>query len=135
MPESEYEQELLEALDKLVEEKTFSLDAIKKIDDVRSKADLLSSELTVLRGELEKWVETHQERESVLVEREGKITGLEKATAVSQAESALAIKMFETIFKPVTLRREIQRLVARPSDDGYSSTQMPESEDVVETEE
>lgn len=96
--------ELLEFVNKLVEDKTFNLDAVGRIAELREKVIALEKQLTfkendniklkreiaVLNGKgesLEQQLKNWEDREEKLKVREAAATELEKVTAVANAKA------------------------------------------------
>jgi len=100
--------DLTTLIEKLVEEKTFSLDAVAAIQTIRQKAvDLekqLSQALTsadAYKDKLDAITFEHSRliaRENSVIEREKKMVELEKAVAVSDAVRAAQKDMFDRMF-------------------------------------
>lgn len=147
------ELDIIEIIDKLIQEKTFSLDALKAIEELKEKAEDLGSTLTraqdacnqydndltkseshlaKARQDIEHW----QKRESELKEREAKVFDHEKAKAVAEARAEVFDHCFKTVFANVTIRRNVSRSVAAPyNDTGMAPTTVNEFDDETTTEE
>jgi peptidoglycan hydrolase CwlO-like protein len=119
-------KELTAAIEKLVQEKTFSLDGVKAIEGIRAKAERLETQLdeahenirskdktiadfradesarTVRDGKL-------NERETALAKREQNQTALELKAAVADAQSNTYREMFGTLFRNTTIREHVER--------------------------
>lgn len=148
------ERSLIQQINKLVEEKTFTADALKGIDELRDKAKALETQLasaqTTIRektnnyNSLERKFETlHQNHEALLakeqslLEREKKITDLEKSEAVAVAVAAAQKEMFNTVFRNIETRQRIfsntQRYESYSGGGHWSSK--PETSDVTTSQE
>jgi|ETNvirnome_2_300_1030623.scaffolds.fasta_scaffold09877_3 uncharacterized protein HemX len=106
---------VMEAIDALVEEKTFTGAALEGIVAVRKKAEeqeriivelehraeLRKSDISRLEEQAKKddaHIRHYQEREALVENREAKMAELEKSTAVAEARFHVASDMFRTIF-------------------------------------
>lgn len=117
--------ELTKLIDNLVEQKTFGLDALGPIKDLRDKAATQESQLRAsqrevqqnqndlrardvqianLRAEVKDWTQRTAELEN----RERKVFDLEKASAVAMASSAVWSDAFHSIFKNTIVREGVQ---------------------------
>lgn len=141
--------ELTKLIDQMVHEKTFSMEGVEAVKALRDQAvaledqvenllqdhendkrDLDGFKAKVLR--LEKEGSDLRSRESAVIEREKKMTELEKATAVANAKADTFKECVGLVFRNATLRREMfgQQPVADNS--GFTTSQ-PKSETVIET--
>jgi predicted nucleic acid-binding Zn-ribbon protein len=107
--------EVMQALQKLLEQRTFSVEAAEgiaklreensslkaRIESANSRAETNSNEASRLRSELEA---TKNELKA-LREREGKIIEHEKAVAVANAKVEMAREMSGLIFRNTEIRR------------------------------
>jgi len=138
---------VLLAIDKAVEEKTFSLDALKAIQAIKEQAEKLGKDLKYAQSNLErskidterersakdraeKTVQEWEKRESDLKARETKVTELEKQAAVAMAVSAAQLNMFGMVFANRTLRENIMETASKPvpnNTPGMYPTMMSES--------
>lgn len=129
--------ELTKLIDTLVEQKTFGLDALGPIKDLRDKAarqetalnnannsileyrrDMAAkdAEISRLQSDINDWSQRQAEMEN----RERKVFDLEKASAVAVAKSEVWGDAFHSIFKNTIVRETINRDV--PLVRGYSSS-------------
>lgn len=120
--------DLTRMIDALVEQKTFSLDAVGSIKDLRDRAVGLETDLTEATGkiklasaenqrlngiistrdeDLNKW----RARETALMAREAKMTDLEKQVAVEMAKSGAIHSCFDKIFANRMVRESVTRSV------------------------
>lgn len=147
------ELDIIEIVDKLIQEKTFSLDALSAIEELKEKAaelgnslseaqdacnqydsDLTKSESHLASASLD--IEHWEKRESELKEREANVFLNERAKAVAQARAEVFDHCFKTVFANVTIRRNISRQVAVPySDSGMAPAMTSEYDDETTTEE
>lgn len=118
--------DLTKLIDTLVQQKTFSLDAVGSIKELRDKAADLETKLKKAEeygkrrdmelqqnaatiGARDLQVKRWETREKELSEREAKVTDLEKSTAVAQAESHVMRDVFHTIFRNTIVRETTNR--------------------------
>jgi len=123
-------EDLLNSIDTLVQEKTFNLDALDAIKDLKTKAELLGSELDLMKksrdaslAREEHCVKTIEglraelnilrAREITLEAREKQASVLETQAAVAQAESRVWEKATRIVFAPNTVRENISRSLYR----------------------
>lgn len=127
--------ELTKAIDKLVEQKTFSLDAVGAIKDLRDKASscetrLKSAEERIAAREMElrqrdstivardaeikKWAD----REAAIVAREAKMAELEQRAAVEWAKAQVWDSCFARLFGNRVVRETVTSSV--PIEQSYS---------------
>lgn len=145
--------ELTRVIDDLVQKKTFSLDALDAVKDLKARAESMEktlqsreSEIRDIRAKneehiatinnLKSQVEQHKLREANLLERE---KAADKAIYEAEKHKAVADAIREsmqTVFRPAAVRTEIHRSVAVPAG-GMNSypTTMPETETTVVTQE
>lgn len=118
--------ELTKVIDKLVEQKTFGLDALGAIKDLRDKAAKQEENLKDAKREIDERrgaeirasnevkrltfvVNDWTQRQAELENRERKVFDLEKASAVAVAESKVWDRAFSSIFKNTIVREQINR--------------------------
>lgn len=118
--------ELTTLIDKLVTEKTFSVDGVKAIEQLRQKAaaqedkiglleiaakelkrtyDMIEADRQRLRGKEDTFIK----REAELVAREAKVAEHEKTAAVAVAKADAFMFALTTVFKPNTVRETIMK--------------------------
>lgn len=117
--------ELTDLVDRLVQERTFSLEAAGPIKDLRDKADALQKQVNSLRRELEEKkyeanrleakisgqkaeIEAWGKREADLRTREGRAADLEKALAVAEAKHQTVDLCFSRLFANRVVREHVQ---------------------------
>lgn len=122
---------ILALIDKAVEEKTFSLDALIAVQRIKEEATKLEKDLRYARSSIESYkidlgreqakrntaeenVKKWQEREAALVAREAKITELELKTAVAEAESRVYASITDKMFANRILRENVVVSATRP---------------------
>jgi chromosome segregation ATPase len=133
-------------IDQLVTEKTFTMDALQAIQEMKVKAeyleaehtklerqltdskadrDSLSNQLTTAEGLLLGW----KNREQELVKRELKVTEHEKRSAVAEAQASAYKDALKTVFAPNVVRQSVatSRSYTNPngqyiSDGGFDTT-------------
>lgn len=120
--------ELLTAIDRLVEEKTFNLDALEAIKDLRDKAASLEANVELLEAQIEKHKngtsalrKENLDLEAVVSQQNTKIAELEAREktafeAIYKAEMHAAVAdaykdALRTVFKPHSVRETITRSV------------------------
>jgi regulator of replication initiation timing len=121
---------LIQMIEGLVNEKTFSLDAVEAIKKLRDKAELLQTQLADLtkrnlehiennakltreKEELRDQLNTWKNRESELKKREDKMHELDIRTAVAQAKSEAYFDSMKVVFAPNIVRNSIQDFSTR----------------------
>lgn len=114
---------LTAAIDAIINEKTFSLEGLRAIEEVRSKANMLEvalkssletvdslgkevAEANAENAKLKAQVNAAAVREAEITIREAKIAELEKSAAVAQAEAKVFDKCFERVFANRTVREQ-----------------------------
>lgn len=117
---------LTELIDKLITEKTFSLDGVKAIEQMRQKAeaqeariaeqkttvDDLRKENATLRsenGRLSATLDDARKNEAALASREAMVVRHETARAVAEASMAAYKDAMTIVFRPNTVRETAQR--------------------------
>jgi hypothetical protein len=121
---------LVQMIETLVQEKTFSLDALEAIKVLRDKAvklqeeldatkrmlesinaarEVLSTEKTHLLMQLDTWIK----RESDLLARERNMFALEQRTAVAEAKADAFLMSMKITFAPNLVRNSLQDLSTR----------------------
>lgn len=117
---------LTDAIDQLVQEKTFKLDALEAIGKLRSRAAAQEQEINALTAqrteqyrtisELAAKIEENRQKEGALQLREGEVAKrevkaqqLEVEKAVAQAESRAYGTVFSTIFRNTAVREHVVR--------------------------
>ena len=119
---------LQDVLDGIIQDKTFSMEAVDAIkalrDDLQKEKDeraRLLTELQVIElnrdrladdfkevdGELSRW----RSREDDLLKRESKISQLEKAEAVAQAKADAVGLCFDSVFRNTVFREEFNKSI------------------------
>jgi hypothetical protein len=123
------EQELLELIGKLVEEKTFSLEGAKAIASLKSsvqannaklkeyevKVDLYVKDNERCRAQvkaLNDTIEEYKKREEEIKKRENYLSQQDLRMAVAEARSNVMDNVFQTIFKNTIIRENIQKKVS-----------------------
>lgn len=140
-------EDIMKLIDKAVEEKTFSLDALSAIQKIKDQAALLNARVEQLSNDLDRGTKHNadlksvinaqdaeiakwQNREKELIEREKKHIDLEKNCAVAVAVQLAQDKMFERMFANRQFRESViengMRAVANHAPGGYSTT-LPET--------
>lgn len=131
----EAQNPILTAIDKLVEEKTFNLDALSAIQKLREQAVELDrklkyaehskAELKIERDHkntritsLEKELKTWTDRESALRARELTVTELEKSTAVQGAIAQTYATIVDKMFANRVVRENFTESISRPIANG-----------------
>lgn len=128
------EKDLIKMIEKLVEEKTFSLEGAKAIAELKSLADLNESKLkeyetriNTYRREVEEYkakidrstrtIEEYQKREKSIEDREKSMNEYNIRVAVAEARHGVLYDVFNTIFKNTIVREDIQKraVTATPS--------------------
>ncbi len=141
--------ELTQLIDKMVHEKTFSMEGVEAVKALRDKAQDMEAELTRIKagyerekqqvsawerknGAAENRLKAWEAREQALQKRELTMTELEKAAAVARAKEETFRECVGLVFRNSTLRREMfgQQPIA---DNSGFATQQPKSETVTET--
>ena len=140
--------DLTKLIDQIVEDKTFSLEAVKIIEELRATAISLEEEVSQINKtyiaeqatskELRKKndlltarVMKISDREKAVEAREAKITELEKAKAVAQAQASTYQSCMELVFRNTVVRREMLGSVPIIDSSGYH-TQQTSSETTTE---
>lgn len=153
--------DLTNMINKLVEEKTFGLDALPAVQKLRDKATelenanslllkqladsvsertLLTNKLTDTRSTITEWIQRNAELEN----RERKVTELEKNTAVAAAQSSVLSHVLDAMLKNTIIRESITKQVPVSNTSGtgpngsstYTTHEMkPSSETITRTEE
>lgn len=120
------QNQLSNLIDKMVQEKTFSLDALTAIQKLRESALEMERTIALLREDREAQRIVGEElnrklheanlqlaniaiREKSVEEREAKIFALEKSEAVANAKSSTLDSMFDRIFRNTIVRETINR--------------------------
>jgi site-specific recombinase len=130
---TDYEKMFAETVERMVQERTLSLEAVKGLDELRvrmkqaqvtieqleeklaSKGEVVNArnaEITRLKGDierLEKEVTVWETREADIKRREGLVFQHEKQSAVSAAEAGAYKYALETVFRPSIMRETVQR--------------------------
>lgn len=144
--------ELTNLIDKLVNEQTFSLQAVSAIKDLRDRAAQLEKDLessrqaqTAQQEMLNKnggaisaanaKIAEAEKREKDLLAREQKVTELEKKTAVAEAKHEAFMDAFKTVFRNVTIRENAHHSISRGHMHPNGYTQMTNDSDSVTREE
>lgn len=138
MSQEDSKSALEQIIDKMVADKTFSLDAmeaVKKLKDTAAKtasdlevarrelkdskqyAETLSSTLSSVRAELSAWTT----RDASLTKREAEITQLEKTAAVEAARAEAFRWSMSTVFAPNVVRTAVQKFGSAAGPNGISS--------------
>jgi hypothetical protein len=117
--------ELTTLIDKLITERTFSVEGVKAIEALRAKAEAQASELArkddMIRSLREAsakenaeitcqraQIETLGKDLAAIREREGKIVDHEKARAVAEATASTFREAMNIVFRPNTVREAVQ---------------------------
>ena len=144
-------EKLTTLIDEIVHEKTFSLEAVNAVTNLRDTAEALESQVRILtkknktneenakiheirvsklRNEVEDW----KKREADLIVREMKILNLELGTAVSNAKAETYKECVSLIFRNETVRKEMFGSIPVSIDGGYPTVQST-NETITETKE
>lgn len=146
--------EIADLIDKLAQEKTFSLEGVKAIEELRVKSEgqrqrieALEKELTTARAVLHDYeqkdsaaqitIQKLKEREESLKKREADIFKHEKDAAVANAQTVAFKEAMHIMFKPNTIRESVHRSVpiAREYTGGGNYVEQHQShEDIVKEE-
>lgn len=123
-------ENLVQMIETLVQEKTFSLDALEAIKNLRDKAEKLQDELektqrtladtqsrrsaltaenALLTEELNVW----KNRESAILSREKTMYALEQRTAVAEAQANAFLLSMKITFAPNMVRNSLQDFSTR----------------------
>lgn len=121
--------DLTKAIDKLLNEKTFTVEAVRGIEELRKRAERMEQELkgtTDLSAKYEKESEKLRSenavlkaREAALAEREKKMTDLERTAAVEAAKTAVWSECFTKIFANRVVREHVNDSVPLMNQQGY----------------
>lgn len=135
---------LLGLVDKLVEEKTFSVEGVKAIENIRHQAQIdtarikeledrinvyvkKNEELVATETRLNKEVEEWKAKEKAIVDREKLMNRNEVKVAVAEAIASTMREMNQLVFKNTIIRENVQRTVVEstpsPYAGGYPTTQ------------
>lgn len=145
-------EDLTKLIDKMVEDKTSSLDAIGAVNALRETADelqkhldssgrsveILKREKASLESHLRRAldaVEVWEGREAALQEAEGKCHANETARQVAEAKANTAMEMFKTVFKPAEVRRSVFGTVPDMNPTAYSGATINTAREEVEVQE
>lgn len=121
-------EDVYKELDKVVEQKTFSLEAVKAIKELRDEYIKRTEKIksleesnvglnrtinmyTVSIEENKKDIEVLKMRESRLEQREKNMIDLEKTTAIEFAKSSVWREVFEVLFKNNIMKETVVRKV------------------------
>jgi hypothetical protein len=119
---------LLELVNKLVEEKTFSVEGVKAIENIRQQVLIdtarikeleedikryydKNTELMATEVRLKKEVEEWKAKEKAIADREKTIHVHEIRTAVAEAIASTMREMNQLVFKNTIIRENVQRTV------------------------
>lgn len=147
--------DLTTMIENVVREKTFSLDAVQAIEEIRKKAAKLEADLETSRSEtknygaqlstakaeIAEWSirsSAIDARDKAVAEREKKITELEKTSAVAAAESSILRGVVDKVFANRTVRESIltdQPVAYTASGSTYPSTHYQQKRDNIERQE
>lgn len=141
MADAETPNPILALIDKAVEEKTFSLDALTAVQKIKEQATKLDRDLknaqqslehqkretdreSTARARAEEKVKAWDAREAAIVAREAKLTELEKQSAVAQAESRVYFTVIDKMFANRQFRETVMEsnMTPVPSAGGYSQS-------------
>jgi len=143
-------ESLQDAIDRLVQEKTFGLDALDGVRSLKTKAAEQDAKIAALnrtleqRGveivtararisSLEREIEINKARETALEQREAKVRDLELKEAVSTAKGETLGKVFDTIFGNVRVRETaVRQLPFTTVEHGRSYTGFQQAHETVE---
>ena len=135
------EKTLLDMIQKMVENKTFSLEGLQAIAKLRENAvanetKLLEYEESIKRLKLEneRFREVHREltkniedwkvaeknKETIMAVREKNVSNLETRTAVAEAKENTLQSVFQMLFKNTVVRESVQRSVVSEIPAQYS---------------
>lgn len=126
------EKALLDMIQKMVEDKTFSLEGLQAIAKLRENA--VENQTKILRYEeiikdiklenerfrevhreltknIEDWKAAEKTKETAMAAREKNVSSLETRTAVAEAKESTLQSVFQTLFKNTVVRESVQRSV------------------------
>ena len=118
--------EIIKMIEKLVEEKTFSLEGAKAIAELKklteATQDMLKEyetklewnkktidELRAINSELNEQIKRYKDREKAIEDREKHANNNETRVAVAEAKHSALYDVFNTIFKNTIVREHIQK--------------------------
>lgn len=133
------QNDLLATIDKMVEQKTFGLDALDAINELRDKAEALNEKLAVERRNAERRAEDIRQRdarltsleskvaamdlrETAVADREAKATELEKRVAVAEAKHMATVETAAMFLRNSVVRESVQKTIAVPGGMGGART-------------
>ena len=143
-------EDLNKVLDKVIEERTFSLEAVEAIKRLREELDVTKVKLTELNldyeslksdfnsleqfkeqsdSEIKGWSNRFKE----LKEREKRITDLEKSEAVASVSYDVASRFLDALLKNTVFREQTQKTLATPVKGGSGSGGYTQLDNVTET--
>lgn len=122
------DNELTRAIDRLVQDKVFSMEGIEAIKELRDRSANLESNLLEKSKKIEELelgrkeliqenrsladsVKLLNERDKAMADREAKVFELEKSAAVAVAESKAYKYAMDAVFKPNTIREAVHKTV------------------------
>lgn len=112
-------QELAEKVQQLESHQSYLRDQAYSAEEEKRKAHNYARDL---EAELKKWTD----RETAIISREGELFTLEKRTAVAEARADELRAVFQTIFKPPAVRRDVQRTMGSS---GHPNENITETEE------
>ena len=148
--------ELLSAIDKIVYEKTFTMEGLQAINGLREKAEKLENELITVKDRIKNGTEENSRlnriiassekeknnvnaRELAVTEREKKQLELEIKAATSDARAATIATCFDGVFRNAKIREQVFRSDVIMRSDGTSHGGYPQTvqntDNVTRTEE
>lgn len=133
------QNDLLAFIDKMVEQKTFGLDALKAISELRDKAEALNERLAVEKRNAERRAEDIRQRdarlasleskvaalalrETAVADREAKATELEKRVAVAEAKHMATVETAAMFLRNSLVRESVQKTIVVPGGIGGSGS-------------
>lgn len=148
------ETELITLIEKLVEEKTFSLEGAKAIAELKRSVESKDGKIKgyeerialyianvekqeAIKSDLLKQIETYKGREKAIEEREKSMAQKDLRAAVAEAKTDVLNEVFKTIFKTTIVRESVQRKVTAEIPPPYAgqvpTTYMREGDSEVKT--
>jgi len=122
------EEQLLDLIRKAVEEKTFTLEGLKAVEELKKSAEANRQKLVDYESRIADYVkksEAHnaeiagllvtiaeyKKQENEMKRRESYLVQMDVKTAVAEAKAGTIADMFQTIFKNTIVREHVQKSV------------------------
>ena len=138
------EKELLNTIKKLVEEKTFSMEGVQAIEQLRVKIEASERSIVDYRSKIDTCVKDNEtlkesknvllakivefeKREKFITDREKVMSGIELSKAVAEAKSYTLENFMTLLFKNTIVRESVQRQVVTEIPSSYSGG-MPQTQ-------